>query len=116
MEADIRYNKGPLTTTWTWPDVCNLPYCDNDHPASAWVAQKCSGVMEYRSCWPSQTATGTAWYDFHKGFYSPGLLCPSGFTPACSSTYGGFGNMPQLQSLIPDETAIGCCPTCVLFL
>ena len=53
------------------------------------------------------------------GFYSPGVVCPSGYTSTCTATVGpdgspapvASGNSFQFQfALQPGETAVGCCP------
>lgn len=55
------------------------------------------------------------------GFYSPGAICPSGYTTACSaiipsatgtaiSNVTSAANFNFMWSLLPDETAVGCCP------
>ncbi|KAI9694240.1 MAG: hypothetical protein M1820_009098 [Bogoriella megaspora] len=74
-------------------------------------------------CWPPATQsslTSLASLRTGAGFYSPGLLCPSGYTTACTAQ--GMNNTLVVQStlekpfnfqfpLLPDETAAGCCPT-----
>ncbi|KAK5114899.1 hypothetical protein LTR62_002058 [Meristemomyces frigidus] len=44
---------------------------------------------------------------------SPGLICPVGYAKACSQTAGGTATgIGRMQfSLIPSETAVGCCPS-----
>lgn len=67
-------------------------------------------------CWPPRTANApnpppytvfNGW-----GFYSPGTLCPSGFTTACTATFGQTLDAWLLQfKLTAGETAAGCCPS-----
>ncbi|KAH6641280.1 hypothetical protein F5144DRAFT_563049 [Chaetomium tenue] len=44
------------------------------------------------------------------GFYSPGLACPTGYTAACTAEYGKRSDWEVEFTLIPGETAVGCCP------
>lgn len=107
-----RFNQGPLTAPWSWPAGCEALYVNPEHPASAWAAQGPCPTGEQSTCWPPRTVTGDDAKNFHAGFYSPGLVCPAGFTTACSTVSNKpGGNMPQSQSLLAGETAIGCCPT-----
>ncbi|KAL2162931.1 hypothetical protein VTH06DRAFT_6767 [Thermothelomyces fergusii] len=105
---------GPLTTTWTMPDSCtvhvrNCATCD-----TGFRGQQCvSGQPEdHTTCWPPALKADepprhpfVGW-----GFYSPGLVCPSGYTTACTAEYGGRPEWEIEFTLIPDETAVGCCP------
>lgn len=119
MATAARTNLGPLTTTFTYPSSCasvvqQCATCDY-----AWQAQTCSdnsantmGIQDNANCWPPRSnlsvATPVALVGW--GFYSPGLICPTGYHTACSATGsigGGFGFM---YSPAPSETAIGCCP------
>ncbi|KAF2239497.1 hypothetical protein EV356DRAFT_513810 [Viridothelium virens] len=75
------------------------------------------------NCWPSVTLsvfTDEDALDLQgKGLYSPGLWCPSGYSMACSTLGGnatpttieGARNFTFLYSLLPEETAAGCCPS-----
>lgn len=47
------------------------------------------------------------------GFYSPGLVCPHGYTSACTATAGGDAQWPVQFEMLEGETAVGCCPTYV---
>ncbi|KAL2128223.1 hypothetical protein VTI74DRAFT_9479 [Chaetomium olivicolor] len=67
---------------------------------------------DYTGCWPPATAgAGTPQAPFVGwGFYSPGLACPTGYTAACTAQYGDRPGWDIEFTLIPGETAIGCCP------
>ncbi|KAK6520730.1 hypothetical protein TWF506_000977 [Arthrobotrys conoides] len=121
MSTMTRNVLGPLTTTFTPNPSCTIPaiYCPNDGVCNAWQAQTCiSGLgaaVDQSFCWPPWTAgaaTSTTpgplkgW-----GLYSPGLACPDGNTPACSTTFGGQGNFQFQFAVTTGETAIGCCPS-----
>ncbi|KAH8771020.1 hypothetical protein F5883DRAFT_551694 [Diaporthe sp. PMI_573] len=45
------------------------------------------------------------------GFYSPGLICPHGYTSACTATAKGGAQWPVQFVMLEGETAVGCCPT-----
>ncbi|KAF3309084.1 hypothetical protein TWF173_011450 [Orbilia oligospora] len=111
---------GPLTTTFTPDPSCTIPaiYCPRESACVAWQAQTCIsgiGAIDQSFCWPSWTAgasvlsTPDALNGF--GLYSPGLVCPYGNTPACSTTFGGEGNFQFQFPVTTGETAIGCCPS-----
>ncbi|KAF3203832.1 hypothetical protein TWF106_001843 [Orbilia oligospora] len=111
---------GPLTTTFTPDPSCTIPaiYCPRESLCVAWQAQTCIsgiGAIDQSFCWPSWTAgasvlsTPDALNGF--GLYSPGLVCPYGNTPACSTTFGGEGNFQFQFPVTTGETAVGCCPS-----
>ena len=62
----------------------------------------------------------SAWYQSqHRGRVfcprtSPGTVCPSGYMSACSATASGSSGWIQKYSMDSGETAVGCCPRCVL--
>ncbi|GAB7348899.1 hypothetical protein MBLNU459_g7591t1 [Dothideomycetes sp. NU459] len=77
--------------------------------------------MDDSACWPPfnglpPTAPYAGW-----GFYSPGLICPTGYTTACTGALLGDGSPSVLTSggtsydfqfsLTAGETAVGCCPS-----
>ncbi|PMD22647.1 hypothetical protein NA56DRAFT_93305 [Hyaloscypha hepaticicola] len=113
----LRTILGPLTTTYTPPLSCTV-HVQAGGPTNnqAWQAQSCSGANENSdnpACWPPATVTAPSpvgtlatW-----GFYSPGLVCPIGMTTACYATGGGSSGWQVEFSLLPQETAVGCCPT-----
>src|ERR1700712_444113 len=96
--SPTRRNLGPLTTTFKAPDYCNNIVVNSNCPACdyGWQAQTCAnrGVVpvDDSACWPVRTAdppTITGGPALHGwGFYSPGIICPSGYTSACASTVG----------------------------
>ncbi|KAI0847968.1 hypothetical protein F5Y00DRAFT_108534 [Daldinia vernicosa] len=107
---------GPLTTTWTPPPACTIAVAGCSTCPYGWLAQTCGGLDEVHdetSCWPPRTLGATtpgqpllAW-----GIYSPGLVCPQGYTTACS--YNGAkktGDFNFYFSPEESETAVGCCP------
>ena len=121
---------GPLTTVFTPPPACTVAVMNCNTCNIGWLAQTCYSSNSAQqnasgepSCWPSQTSTrhGTlAGY----GFYSPGLVCPSGYTTACAAAgtaktavpgLAGGTVFPFQYSLFPGETAVGCCPTYVSY-
>lgn len=70
-------------------------------------------MYDTTDCWPTAASGAAApstplggW-----GFYSPGFDCPYGYTSACSATGGVSTGWPIQFSLLPDETAVGCCPS-----
>jgi hypothetical protein len=110
---------GPLTTTFTPSPACTVAVAACSTCNSGWRAQSCysANVMsDDRSCWPPRSAGAyerpvpvMGW-----GVYSPGLVCPSGYSTACS--WDGAKETGDFEFLFkPDasETAIGCCPTYV---
>jgi hypothetical protein len=115
---------GLLTTTFTQPPVCTQIVAACSTCFQGWQAQECYssstniyGVQDDPSCWPPLSGLATV-FSFGPtlagyGFYSPGLICPTGFTPACSATAGGSSNWDIEYSMVTGETAVGCCPTYV---
>ncbi|KAK6080485.1 hypothetical protein SCUP515_03504 [Seiridium cupressi] len=116
-----RRNLGPLTTTFIAPSYCNnaIAFAGCSTCSYGWLAQTCSDnaaiAGDDSSCWPTVTDNppsitgGPAFHGW--GFYSPGIMCPDGYTSACASTAGqddGFNFQFRLTS---SETAAGCCPT-----
>lgn len=109
---------GPLTTTFTAPATCTVAAVDGTgDDLQGFLAKTCSGLQgpsDDSSCWPGTTtgapapsASFAGW-----GFYSPGIVCPSGYATACSATGGTGGTSDwdiQFQ-LLAAETAVGCCP------
>lgn len=94
-------NAGPLTTTFTAPPAC---------ATATGLYLIWPGIGEYHyqqgplgsrtECFPSAYDASPSRY------YSPGL-CPSGYTPACSST--------DIISSRTTETAYTCCPTAAAY-
>jgi hypothetical protein len=117
---------GPLTTTYTAPPQCSK-FALNERDPFAYAAQGCSSgtVMDTSSCWPPALGSAPSPPYYGWGFYSPGLICPSGYTSACATALEETGSPPNTLTfsqefsfqfpLIPGETAVGCCPTYVIF-
>lgn len=112
---------GPLTQTWTQPSGCTVVVGGGPCPTctTAWVDQQCiepTGAAGDTSCFPPTTAgaspkaTDSAVRSW--GVYSPGLVCPSGYSSACSS-HGpeNTGDYDFHFPPGPSESAIGCCPS-----
>ncbi|KAH8647121.1 hypothetical protein BX600DRAFT_518407 [Xylariales sp. PMI_506] len=107
---------GPLTTTWTPPPVCSYAMalgCSTCY--TGWQGQTCnpsSNAHDYTDCWPPRASSMPdpgvmmGW-----GFYSPGLVCPHGYTTAAMATQGGSTGWGLEYSLTQGETAAACCPT-----
>ena len=108
---------GPLTETFTPPATCTTTAgCSSCIATAAWLGQDCAANLnaeDAASCWPPrQGAPATPPQPFAGwGFYSPGYVCPMGYTAACSATSGGNKGWPVQFILASSETAIGCCPT-----
>ena len=109
---------GPLTTTaWSPPAGCGVHLVGCATCADGYQAQHCVGdaPQDFTGCWPpvaSKVASPKYPY-LGWGYYSPGLACPTGYTAACTATYGVRPDWPIQFDLFPSETAIGCCPSCV---
>ena len=123
--ATSRVGLGPLTTTFTPPSSCANIYLQTDPGSPNAYSQAVSCISDYAttdmSCWPP--APSPAWssvYEYDIGFlYSPGLICPRGYSFACSATGASSGkSSPVTKSSgfgfqeppVPGETAAGCCP------
>lgn len=123
-----RYNLGPLTTPFTPDPTCVTPMVGecSAAPCYAYQGQVCTrlpkfsnsyGLADQSSCWPPYTA-GAATVDVATkaglggwGFYSPGVRCPAGQTPACTKTAGRPDGFTFRYPPTDGETAAGCCPT-----
>ncbi|KAF7540903.1 hypothetical protein G7054_g1006 [Neopestalotiopsis clavispora] len=112
-----RHNLGPLTVPFEAPASCIYNIAECDTCTRGWRAQSCTFDGAYpvddSACWPPRaTYAPTTQPGFNGwGFYSPGTLCPSGYTPSCTKTNGLAGGFPFQYDLVTSETAIGCCPT-----
>lgn len=144
--SSIRSQLGPLTTTFSRPSDCSslLWYTHSygwyGYPANtlqcrlekystsgsvtskvfkrAILAESCfpPGFASFINQWTATDplAPPSPYETVH--FYSPGLVCPAGYTTACavarqtdlSLPPGAPGGIWSLLS--PGETAIGCCP------
>ena len=114
-----RNNLGPLTTTFVPPDSCS-DYGIAGTAAGGFRAQECAGgtLLDNARCWPSATIAPPAPPLAGWGFYSPGLVCPTGYASACTAYPSGSSptttSGPSFSfnyALLPQETAVGCCPS-----
>ena len=127
---------GPLTTTFTPPSTCSKLFgIDSTYNPDVFVqAMTCTSIVYSHlnvtsaqiaynpDCWPSRPIAGGLTYQ--SGIYSPGFICPKGYTSACSSTFTG-NTMPSTSTqrngyafqypLNLGETAVGCCPRYEVF-
>lgn len=109
---------GPLTTAWSMPDSCtnfvvNCAECTFGFRGQQCVAGTSStNAEDHTTCWPPAISrAGTPRHPFIGwGFYSPGLACPTGYTTACTAQHGGRAEWDIQFTLVPGETAVGCCP------
>lgn len=88
-------NLGALTTTFTPPTSCPTGITALATANNFYIFQ---GATDTANCLPTNYVGALNHY------YSPGIDCPSGYTPACSST-ASAGDVT--------ETAYTCCPTLV---
>lgn len=110
---------GPLTETFTAPSYCHDLFIPDTTWNVAFQAQTCTttSIHDDMSCRPpvtpdvQATMSPTYWPLGGWGFYSPGTICPSGYSTACATTHGVTGGFDFQYGLIPSETAVGCCPT-----
>lgn len=115
----VRTVLGPLTTVFTPPPSCSRVFFGSltditYGPLSAgWQAQSCAGTAGWprnfqldASCWPPgmPAFASVPWPNW--AVYSPGRLCPAGYTKAWMGTTG-IGDLPVAAG----ETVIGCCPS-----
>lgn len=126
--TSVRNNLGPLTTTFVPFKRCSdytiVDSSSKDEFVEIGVAFYFStycGVTE-TGCLPEATPTGYpngSPREIGKAFYSPGLICPLGWTTAALATAGskpdGYGlqNSIAIGTLMPEETAVACCPKSV---
>ncbi|KAL2268940.1 hypothetical protein VTJ83DRAFT_3786 [Remersonia thermophila] len=109
---------GPLTTAWTMPEDCKVNIvlcstCDEGFRGQQCVVSNGEGRAEdHTRCWPPATAAAGSpqWPFMGWGYYSPGISCPVGYTTACTAEHGGRSEWAHQFTLVPGETAIGCCP------
>ena len=112
---------GTLTTTFTPTGTCTQLVGGN--PFQFYFGEGCNSGAVYDAwqCWPRATS-GLATPPFlGGGFYSPGLVCPTGYTTACLDATDDAGQAANLAtslisfsfqySLQVGETALGCCPS-----
>lgn len=111
---------GPLTETWTPPGLCTVGMALCETCTTVWQAQTCnpsSNAHDWTDCWPPRASSVAdpgvmmGW-----GLYSPGYICPAGYTTAARATAGGSTDEGWgiEYSMSDGETAIACCPRRVL--
>lgn len=113
--TSTRRNLGPLTTaTFTAPDDCEYIF-PSGTTGSRGVTCDGNTAVDETTCWPPRSADAyiavppfDGW-----GFYSPGIVCPLGYTTACNATAGGQTGWDVQFPMTTGETAAGCCPTYV---
>ncbi|KAF2233887.1 hypothetical protein EV356DRAFT_533421 [Viridothelium virens] len=114
-----RVNIGPLTTTFTPAASCSSLYAFmSSSTLVALQAVSCQGtnLIDDTSCWPP-SATSIPHVDLEQGYglYSPGYVCPIGYTTACTQNAGiSAGDWKYFQFQYPPlstESVFGCCPT-----
>ena len=123
--ASTRSALGPLTTLFEPPQTCTL-YGSMVGTIGGYQAQGCGpsdNLIDEAQCWPRVTTLQTPHPPFlGRGFYSPGTICPAGYTVVCSSSSASSGQPPAVATtgsdffsfqfpLIAGEGAVGCCPT-----
>lgn len=107
---------GPLTTTWTAPPICSYAMALCDTCTTVWQGQTCNPVShahDYTECWPPRSgaqATVDPGVMMGWGLYSPGIVCPAGYSTAAMATEGGSSGWGVEYSMLPGETAAACCP------
>lgn len=107
---------GDLTTVFTPPAECTVAVGMCEGCNVAWWGQTCADqtVRDGTNCWPTTTEGAPepsqgpflGW-----GFYSPGLMCPDGYTSACEAIEGSTSNYQHQFLMEPSETFVGCCPS-----
>lgn len=134
-----RTNLGPLTTTFSADSTCSI--IDGTFTKVGGALNGAVGYMCHRghsdtegdgqlfyaddTCFPNSLAAyvnkGDRWLD-SIAVYSPGSVCPHGFTEACTmarsandvppTTGRGFATASRAVFNILEigETAVGCCP------
>ena len=128
---------GPLTTTFTPSPTCSDIYqspsvilgsftffraatCTSvvvpEPLSSATIPKMVDELFFDQNCYPSQAQAQQTMFGAP---YSPGLFCPFGYSTACLAAKlpNGLpspiteGNSVEFSvSLVPGETAVGCCP------
>ncbi|KAI0424245.1 hypothetical protein F5Y09DRAFT_335933 [Xylaria sp. FL1042] len=113
ISGTVRTNLGPLTTN-TWSYTCTEVIQECGDCDVGWAAQTCidGTVTDNTDCWPPRAGNvpKTSGAVLGWGIYSPGIVCPGGFTPVAAATHGGSSDFEFQYPLSAGETAIGCCP------
>jgi hypothetical protein len=108
---------GPLTTTFTAPTTCatpaNIQVAPRESPESITWAANCILTQRYE-CTPSGDKVSSAMatmdtadpaFGFQISYYSPGLICPSGWLTVGSVEIGGDGRRSGSGVFLPPQTA-----------
>ncbi|GAB1317747.1 hypothetical protein MFIFM68171_07957 [Madurella fahalii] len=123
-------NLGALTTTFRPPSDCNTPYVYDSELFGRWgnsctLSSSSRFGLHRTECYPGDYAAYINDGEVTQSIavYSPGLMCPSGWSAACSvSRRSGEPPPSKGQFITPadwyiwnmikeGETAIGCCPS-----
>lgn len=118
----VRKLIAPLTTLFHPPSQCNQYTFIGaaTDPAAVQYSEICA-VFNFEGACPSQTPPAclphvTNYSDVAGPgfFYSPGLICPSGWSTAASVAQGkettGLVSGVDVGTLLAGETAVVCCP------
>ncbi|KAF2972069.1 hypothetical protein GQX73_g1614 [Xylaria multiplex] len=121
ISGTTRTNLGPLTTN-TWTYTCTEVIQGYGQYNAGWAAQTCINgiVTDNQECWPPRATdvpkTGNALFGW--GVYSPGFVCPGGYTSAAETTHGGFspiqdpnGHQTCVQFKPTTSFLVGSCNT-----
>ena len=102
-----RVNLGPLTTVFSAPVACSTAIFQDSK--LGWRNQICQddgkSITNNKECFPAKES---------RGFYSPGLYCPEGYTTGCTASANDGVTSTGWKADYPlkdGETAVGCCPT-----
>ncbi|KAK7550923.1 hypothetical protein BKA81DRAFT_382552 [Phyllosticta paracitricarpa] len=77
-------------------------------------------IGDIQSCWPTATIVEQETLLTGRGLYSPGTICPVGYTTACASRSARSARRAQVcthptfdfqYAAENGETVVGCCPT-----
>lgn len=116
MPQSTRPVLGYITELWTPPASClsvevysTTPPWNTGYQGVTCTASGC--FYDSTDCWPPRTANAhhpTGAFLRGWGFYSPGTVCPSGFTTACVTTYGQPVSGWPLQFTLTSYWRNGC--------
>ena len=87
-----------------------------DTCSTGWYGQTCNpqfNARDFTDCWPPRSGeqkTSDPGVMMGWGFYSPGIVCPAGYTTAAMATAGGSSGWSVEFSMTDGETAAACCP------
>ncbi|KAJ3485486.1 hypothetical protein NLG97_g6804 [Lecanicillium saksenae] len=129
-----RTNLGPLTATFSGPSSCSVldgSFTKDGGALNGALGYSCRARGNGQifgpdpSCFPSSLASyinaGDQWLSTI-AVYSPGNICPNGFSSACTMTRSANDRPPTTAGILQTanramfnileigETAIGCCP------